>query len=140
MVQPGSAVTPAERAGWAVVDGDSGAGAAAPDALLAAAIEEERAARGGRFQVPAVREVSQVELTAGRDRLASTQNFMGMAFGPEHEARLRAEAGAKPSDIQRRKHQIGSLLYDAKLQELKLMEGRLQGMKSKRETQAKYGW
>jgi proline-rich protein PRCC len=85
-------------------------------------------------------EVSQAQLTAGRDRLVATKNVTGAAFGPEAEARLRAEAGPKPNDVQRRKHQIGSLLYDAKMQEVKMMEGRLQGLKTKRETMARYGW
>jgi len=158
MVAPGSACTAAERASW--LHGDT-AGAAVDDGLghrhgehstnemdvlLERAIEEDRL-RGGNtsakqraLQRPTVVEVSQAELTAGRERLAATKSVTGMAFGPEAEARLRAEAGAKPSDVQRRKHQIGSLLHDAKLQELKALEGRLQGMKTKRETMAKYGW
>jgi proline-rich protein PRCC len=155
MVQPGCSTTPAEAAGWAVADDasalyeqDGGAGGAqAPDALLARALEAERAAAARRNPYgaaarapPQVLEVSAAQLTAGRDRLVATKSLTGLAFGADHEAKLRAEAGAKPADIQRRKHQIGALLYDAKQREIQMMEGRLQGMKSKRETQAKYGW
>ena len=164
-VTSGCATTAAERASWAqqqaAWDGGDGGGQGGwqgeahrggvsdVDALLAQAIEEDRqrggpagsaAARLAALGRPQVVEVSQAELTAGRDRLLATKSVTGAAFGPEAEARLRAEAGPKPSDVQRRKHQIGSLLHDAKVQELKALEGRLQGMKSKRETMAKYGW
>jgi proline-rich protein PRCC len=154
MVQPGGRTTLAEDVGWAV-GGDEGGGGGggggnrplAPDELLARALEAERAVLARRnpyaaaaLAAPEVLELSAAQLTAGRDRLVATKSLTGLAFGAEHEARLRAEAGAKPADIHRRKHQIGSLLYDAKQRELQMMEGRLQGMKSKRETQAKYGW
>lgn len=46
----------------------------------------------------------------------------------------------KPSKIHRRKHQIGSLLHDAKAREMELMERRARGSLTKAETQAKYGW
>ena len=162
-VTPGLATTAAERAVWAQQQaawtGDAGGGwqqAAGGggsehdvDALLAQVIEEDRqrggppgsaAARLAALGRPQVVEVSQAQLTAGREKLLATKSVTGAAFGPEAEARLRAEAGPKPSDVQRRKHQIGSLLHDAKVQELKALEGRLQGMKTKRETMAKYGW
>ena len=139
-VHPGCCATPAELSGWVVPHDPASApaSASAPDQLLFRALEEERCTRGGRFETPAVWEVSAAELTAGREQAErATQN---LAFGPEHEAKLRTEAGNKPSDVARRKHQIGSLLHDAKVQELKLMEGRAQGLKSKSQTRAKYGW
>ena len=40
----------------------------------------------------------------------------------------------------KRKHQITSLFHQAKLQEAQYMDARTAGMKSKAQTQAKYGW
>lgn len=37
-------------------------------------------------------------------------------------------------------HQIGTLFHNAKMRELELLENRAAGMKSKAETQGKYGW
>jgi hypothetical protein len=156
-VTPGLATTAAERASWAQQqagggwqqEAHGGAGHHDVDALLAQALQEDRqrggppgsaAARLAALGRPQIVEVSQAQLTAGREKLLATKSVTGAAFGAEAEARLRAEAGPKPSDVQRRKHQIGSLLHDAKVQELKALEGRLQGMKTKRETMAKYGW
>ena len=66
-------------------------------------------------------EISASDLMSGRAKLLAAQAAAGSSvFGAEYEAKLRAEAGAKPSDVSRRKHQIGSLLHDAKLQELKV--------------------
>lgn len=45
-----------------------------------------------------------------------------------------------PPQVARRKHQIGTLLANAKLKELEILEGKASGMKSKAETQGKYGW
>lgn len=53
---------------------------------------------------------------------------------------LSQEAGAKPDAKLRAKNQIGTLYWQSKQNELHMLEGRLQGMKSKAETQAKYGW
>ncbi|EMS47040.1 hypothetical protein TRIUR3_04148 [Triticum urartu] len=46
----------------------------------------------------------------------------------------------KPSKLQKRKHQIGSLFYDLKQKEMELTERRAKGFLTKAETQAKYGW
>jgi hypothetical protein len=149
MLQPGSSSTPADSIGWAVDAPEQHytPSAEGPDAMLFRALEAERAAaarrnpRGGpAMEVPAVLEVSAAQLTAGREKLVATKSLTGLAFGPEYEAKLRAEAGMKPADSARRKHQIGSLLHDAKMREIEMLEGRLTAMKSKRETQAKYGW
>lgn len=40
----------------------------------------------------------------------------------------------------RGKHQIGTLFYNAKMRELDLLQKKGNGMKSKAETQGKYGW
>ena len=42
-------------------------------------------------------------------------NATRTAFGADYEARLRAEAGAKPDKLSRRKHQISSLYHNAKM-------------------------
>ena len=64
----------------------------------------------------------------------------GLAFGDEYRDKLQREAGAKPSATHKAKNQIGSLLYNAKQAELKIMEGRLQGVSHKAMTKQKYGW
>jgi len=46
----------------------------------------------------------------------------------------------KPSKIQKRKHQINSLAYAAAERELELMEKKGSSLKTKSQTQAKYGW
>ena len=53
------------------------------------------------------------------------------AFGPQYAAKLKKEAGDKPDQLLRRKHQIGSLYYDAKVRELELFENKSKGMKSR---------
>ena len=50
------------------------------------------------------------------------------------------EAGPRPDMKLRAKHQIGTLYWQSKQVELQIMEGKLLGMKSKAETQGKYGW
>jgi proline-rich protein PRCC len=40
----------------------------------------------------------------------------------------------------KRKHQIGTLFHNARMNELKLMEQKAAGIKSKAETAGKYGW
>jgi proline-rich protein PRCC len=45
-----------------------------------------------------------------------------------------------PSKVQKRKHQINSLAVSAAERELELMEARGNSMKTKSQTQAKYGW
>lgn len=87
-----------------------------------------------------VKEISQAELTRGREHLVQTKSITGMAFGPDYEAKLRRDAGEKPEARLRAKHQIGALYWQSKQTELQVLEGRLTGMKTKAETQAKYGW
>ncbi|RHY68148.1 hypothetical protein DYB30_001628 [Aphanomyces astaci] len=42
--------------------------------------------------------------------------------------------------LQRQRHQLNQLTFDAKLREFDLMDSKSQMVKSKKETQAKYGW
>lgn len=54
---------------------------------------------------------------------------------------LRVEAkGHEGSRMAKRKHQIGTLLFNAKMKELEILEGKATAMRHKSETQAKYGW
>ncbi|KAL3660988.1 hypothetical protein V7S43_014004 [Phytophthora oleae] len=56
-----------------------------------------------------------------------------------------AQAGTKvssikPSRLQRQKHQLNQLAFDAKARDFDLMDKRGASLKTKRETYAKYGW
>lgn len=54
---------------------------------------------------------------------------------------LRSQAtGHQGNKLARNKHQIGTLYYNAKMNEIDLLEGKANSMKTKAETQAKYGW
>ena len=106
------------------------------DAALAAAMAEERA-RGGTGA--GVREMNLDALRAGA-RPVEAASATGLAFGDEYRDKLQREAGAKPSATHKAKNQIGSLLYNAKQAELKIMEGRLQGVSHKAMSKQKYGW
>ncbi|KAF0683505.1 Aste57867_24457 [Aphanomyces stellatus] len=46
----------------------------------------------------------------------------------------------RPTRLQRQRHQLNQLTFDAKLREFDLMDSRSQMVKSKKETAAKYGW
>ena len=46
----------------------------------------------------------------------------------------------KPTKVQKRKHQINSLAHAAVERELELMEAKGNALKTKAQTQAKYGW
>eukprot|EP01025_Chloroclados_australasicus_P053915 TRINITY_DN638_c1_g1_i1.p1 TRINITY_DN638_c1_g1~~TRINITY_DN638_c1_g1_i1.p1 ORF type:complete len:297 (-),score=76.57 TRINITY_DN638_c1_g1_i1:606-1496(-) len=63
-----------------------------------------------------------------------------VALGTEYALKQRQLAGDAPSRQARRKHQIGSLLYDARMNEMEFILRESQGKKSKAETEAKYGW
>jgi hypothetical protein len=74
---------------------------------------------------------------AGKDSSA-----LRSALGPEYESMLRAEAskiGHVPK-MAKKKHQLSALFLHAKDQEIDQFEKRATGMKSKAETQRKYGW
>ncbi|GAU37998.1 hypothetical protein TSUD_205380 [Trifolium subterraneum] len=91
----------------------------------------------GRKDVPVeVIEVKQDELMKNRPR-EDKAKLTGLAFGPSYQP---VSAKGKPSKLLKRKHQIGSLYFDMKQNEMKLAERRAKGMLTKAETQAKYGW
>ncbi|KAL9260360.1 hypothetical protein AKJ16_DCAP15696 [Drosera capensis] len=91
----------------------------------------------GRDIVPTeIVEVKQDELIKDRPREDQVK-LTGIAFGPAYQP---ASSKMKPSKLQKRKHQIGSLFYDMKQKEMELAERRSRGFLTKAETQAKYGW
>lgn len=91
----------------------------------------------GRHEIPSeVIEVKQEELIKNRPREDQVK-LTGIAFGPSYQP---VSAKGKPTKLHKRKHQIGSLLFDMKQNEMKLAERRAKGMLTKAETQAKYGW
>ncbi|WJX91046.1 hypothetical protein P8452_72877 [Trifolium repens] len=91
----------------------------------------------GRKDVPVeVIEVKQDELMKNRPR-EDKAKLTGIAFGPSYQP---VSAKGKPSKLLKRKHQIGSLYFDMKQNEMKLAERRAKGMLTKAETHAKYGW
>ncbi|KAG1699211.1 hypothetical protein DVH05_014127 [Phytophthora capsici] len=49
-------------------------------------------------------------------------------------------SSVKPSRLQRQKHQLNQLAFDAKARDFELMDKRSASLKTKRETYAKYGW
>ncbi|CAI5711325.1 unnamed protein product [Hyaloperonospora brassicae] len=49
-------------------------------------------------------------------------------------------SSVKPSRLQRQKHQLNQLAFDAKARDFDLLDRRSASMKTKRETHAKYGW
>ncbi|KAG5112577.1 hypothetical protein AAZX31_13G084000 [Glycine max] len=91
----------------------------------------------GRHEIPTeVIEVKQEELIKNRPREDQVK-LTGIAFGPTYQP---ASTKGKPTKLHKRKHQIGSLYFDMKQNEMKLAERRVKGMLTKAETQAKYGW
>nr|ACU18505.1 unknown [Glycine max] len=91
----------------------------------------------GRHEIPTEAiEVKQEELIKNRPR-EDQAKLTGIAFGPTYQP---ASTKGKPTKLHKRKHQIGSLYFDMKQNEMKLTERRAKGMLTKAETQAKYGW
>ena len=74
-----------------------------------------------------------------RHLLDDKTSATGLAFDDAYREKLQKEAGAKPSFVHKSKNQIGSLLYNAKQNELKILEGRLQGVTHKAMAKQKYG-
>jgi len=71
---------------------------------------------------------------------AGSMYGLRIAMGADYEKKVRAEAGPAPSREERRKHQIRSLYYDAKMAELEMMDMAAKGGAGKANTAAKYGW
>ena len=62
-------------------------------------------------------------------------------LGQEFANKLRAEADSfGGTSLAKKKHQIGTLFATARANELNILDGKSQAMKSKSETQSKYGW
>jgi len=126
----------------------SAAGCDGAQRVLELALEEERnrsqkrGRKGGRGLglEPQVVEVNQASLRGSRVTEVSS-NPIRDAMGEGYEEKLRREATGKGvSQVARSKHQIGSLYQASKKQELEILANRAKSMKSKRETQGKYGW
>ena len=108
------------------------------DGALAAALAAERGRGRGGF---AVRETDAASLRGDGGAGARARAFdPASVLGEEHREKLAREAGAKPSAAHKSKNQIGSLLYEAKQAELKILEGRLAGASHKAAAKRKYGW
>lgn len=60
-------------------------------------------------------QVNQEKLRYVNPAAREAMNATRTAFGPDYEARLRAEAGAAPDKVSKRKHQISSLYHAAKM-------------------------
>lgn len=60
-------------------------------------------------------QVNQEKLRYVNPAAREAMNATRTAFGADYEARLRAEAGAAPDKVSRRKHQISSLYHAAKM-------------------------
>ena len=123
----------------------SGSGAAGDGiAVLQAELERERERQRklGRNpkNTPQIVSITQEKLKYVAPTANAAANAAQNAFGPQYQAQLRKEAGAKGSKTARRKHQIGTLYHDMKITELEMLEKRTGSQKSKAETAAKYGW
>lgn len=114
---------------------DTAAGAGGPGSFDVDAVMRRAGVDGSH-----VRGISAAELRAsGGDRIRESATT-GLAFDDEYRDKLTREAGHAPSLVHKSKNQIGSLLYNAKQAELKIMEGRLQGVSHKAQARQKYGW
>mmetsp|Transcript_462 Transcript_462/g.1192 ORF Transcript_462/g.1192 Transcript_462/m.1192 type:complete len:432 (+) Transcript_462:136-1431(+) len=115
-------------------------------ALFAQALmeEQERAAKKGKgIDLSGIqfKEVNQKDLTYVPAAAREAATNVRSALGPEYAAKLRNEAKPFEGDrLSKRKHQIGTLFYNAKMKELEIMEGKAHGMAQKGQTAAKYGW
>ena len=61
-------------------------------------------------------QVTQSQLTHMNASQRAEANAIRTAFGADYEQRLRREAGAIPGKLSKRKHQIGALYHQAKIQ------------------------
>ncbi|XP_051131855.1 uncharacterized protein LOC127251938 [Andrographis paniculata] len=92
--------------------------------------------RGRKDVPPQIVEVNQDELMKNRPRQDQVK-LTGIAFGPAYQP---TSTKGKPTKLHKRKHQIGALYFDMKQKEMELAERRSQGLLTKAQTQAKYGW
>ncbi|KAG2502247.1 hypothetical protein HYH03_000733 [Edaphochlamys debaryana] len=130
---------------WRTEDDEEGGGAGAPqgtpEELIAAALraEAERAGKrgkgGARPGEVKVVEIKAKDLTHMDPAAAAAAQSTREALGSEYAMALRRSAQPfEGSKTAKRKHQIGTLLFNARMQELDMMEKRGQGQKSKAET------
>lgn len=105
------------------------------DELLAAALQEEadRAARRGGASSMATnlkfKEVNAATLKYVEPMAMAAGDGMREALGSDYAQQLRAAAAPFQGDkMAKRKHQIGTLFHNAKMQELEILEQRAQGV------------
>ena len=122
---------------WNGESGSSMQGSDAWTSLITAEHRKINRKRKGTHvqEAPNIVEINQAELTSrpivGHNAPEPSATDQGMS----------AMRGApRPEQTTKRKHQITSLYYEAKQRELSIKENRAQGMKTRKETQAKYGW
>lgn len=89
-----------------------------------------------------VKEISGAELRGHGALMGTEGSGMRAALGAEYDNKLRAEAArvGGVSKLAKRKNQLSSLFQSAKSQEIEQMEKQASGIKTKAETQKKYGW
>jgi len=89
-----------------------------------------------------VKEISGAELRGNGALMGTEGSGMRAALGAEYDNKLRAEAArvGGVSKLAKRKNQLSSLFQSAKSQEIEQMEKQASGIKTKAETQKKYGW
>ncbi|OQR94552.1 hypothetical protein ACHHYP_01151 [Achlya hypogyna] len=109
----------------------------------------ERMLQQGNFDAVANKVV---DVTGAAPDAWKPSNDGSMLFAADREAQVLAEmagtetengyvvASYRPSRLQRQRHQLNQLTFDAKLREFDLLDKKGLALKSKRETQAKYGW
>lgn len=89
-----------------------------------------------------IKEISGASLRGhGTESIADTSG-MRAALGDEYERKVRSEAArvGNVSKLAKRKNQLSSLFVNAKAQEIEQMEKQASGVRTKTETQKKYGW
>mmetsp|Transcript_18799 Transcript_18799/g.24274 ORF Transcript_18799/g.24274 Transcript_18799/m.24274 type:complete len:268 (+) Transcript_18799:468-1271(+) len=109
---------------------------------------EAQLQQGGTVPQNALDQMGVIDLQAG-----PVDNYNPLRQGPSNQkTNVQIKAGfynprtgqveqtVKPSRLQKRKHQINQLAFTAAERELELMERRGQQMRTKSQTQGKYGW
>lgn len=76
-------------------------------------------------------------LSSGGDKDSGDVKVQASFWNSQAGAKV---ASAKPNRMQRQKHQLNQLAFDAKLREHELMDKKGVSLKTKAETHAKYGW
>ncbi|KAJ4754928.1 Proline-rich protein PRCC [Rhynchospora pubera] len=125
-----------EEYSWST-DVTVGSGTGTSVAMEVQDLVSARGKRGRNEMPPEIVEVKQDELMKNRPRQDQVK-LTGIAFGPSYQPATSSKE--KPSKLHKRKHHIGSLLYDMKQKEMELAESSAKGFLTKAETQAKYGW